>query len=229
MTPCTTLSSESGCGLPLGDGPPQVVPGQPQLAGDAHLRHLHHGAEDDHGDHPAPLRIVARVELGLGGRAARLEVAQGVADPLLGQRLPDLGLDQVGEVALLGERRVAADLDRGDERARRSSAGCGATSGEPARRLVSGGGVLGGERRARRRARASQGRDPAIVKAGLLDPSEAPLPLGVDGVGAVAHLGEHQGDVLADLPLDLDDVLLAGGGQGRVGDEDVLATAACRP
>src|SRR4029077_7732834 len=60
------------------------------------------------------------------------------------------------------------------------------------------------------------------VKPVLLGPSEAPLPLGVDRVGAVAHPGEHQGDVLARLPLDLHDVLLAGGRQGRVGDEDVL-------
>ncbi len=101
---------------PLGDDPPQGIARESQLTGDADLRYLHHGAEDDHHDDPAPLRIVAGVELGLGRRAARLQIAQGVADPLLGQRLPHLGLDQTGEILLRGKGSVAADLDRGDQR-----------------------------------------------------------------------------------------------------------------
>ena len=144
--------------LALGDGAPQVVARHPQLAGDADLRHLHDGAEDDHHDHPSPGRVVPRVELDLRGRAARLEVAQGVTDVLVGQRLADLHLDQGLEVERRVEGGVAADLDGGDGGAR-------------ARRGL-GGDLRGGRRRTRslaaqRRARQQGESEPG----GRLSPS----------------------------------------------------------
>ena len=107
-------------GRALGHRPPQVVAVEAELAHDADLLHLHHGAEHDDRHHAAAGRVVAGVELELRGVAGRLEVAQGVADGQVGERLADLDLDQVLEVERLVERRVAAHFDGGDEGTRRA-------------------------------------------------------------------------------------------------------------
>jgi hypothetical protein len=105
-----------GLGLSLGDGLAQGVPVEAQTAGDAHLLDLHHGAEDDHHHDSAPRGVVARIELDLRGGAGGLEVAQSVADPLLVERLADLGLDQGLELHGLVQGSVAANFDGGDDR-----------------------------------------------------------------------------------------------------------------
>ncbi len=94
--------------------PPQLALGDPELAFEQHALDPHHRVQDDGDDHAVlPLRG-PRVELDLRGRAARLHVAQGAADPLVGEGLAHLDGEERAHLLalLLRQRGLAADLDR---------------------------------------------------------------------------------------------------------------------
>jgi hypothetical protein len=106
-------------GLALGNGPSQRVEPQPQVALDADRFDLHDRPEDDHGHHPAVRFVAPGVELDLGGDPGRLQVPQGAANGVVGDRLADFDDDQGLQVLEAFEGGVAANLDRGDDRPRR--------------------------------------------------------------------------------------------------------------